>query len=790
MKCWKNRHHLGINVREDISALRRDIHISLARTIRGYEFSESGSLGAVFPRELPDWLSRLHKESYCLQKQVDIISSLHYPKISERERNIKDPHPRTYEWLFEGSEDVSKMRSSSNVFDWLHTGRDVFWVSGKAGSGKSTLMKYLYNHSKTRAALREWATGKDLVVAGFFFWSAGTSIQKCQEGLLQSLLMCILKQRPALIPHLCPDRWNAGLRLDEGESWTKTELLEALTRLKTESFDSARFCIFIDGMDEYEGEYLDILRLIKDLTTSGSIKVCVSSRPWNVFEHFYGDNGGKRIILQDLNRTDIWLFTHETLTEAMQYRWSLATEAEYLTLVEEIVERSSGVFLWVFLVVRSLLRGMTNLDTVEELRTRLRELPTELEEFFNRILGRGDRVYGKQAARLYMLQLNAIDSDLSALDVAHFAEEDQFYALRDDVSSRHATIVENLEGITRTRVLARCQDLLEFSGGGVLQFLHRTVKDFLETNSIFDQLTKRAGEEFNPHLFICNSMLVQIKAILRHRGPRALNTENFAQSLYPTAHLMRCFWRHTRELAQIGQLPFGLLAALDEASCSLYALSKHCCSCLSLWKSMSAGDYHKGWFADKAVNEGVSEILSLQIGKTTQSVPKNETAQMLPLEVALIHMRSDNRLATINNLLRHGADPNERKKENRTVWGSYLIHFKVPSASGAWKLEIEILESLLRHGADPSLLFDKNLISYESLSAIVRDAPFIPENPWQDSWQRVARDLLIEQPKLPMRPNKRVLDEVETELSKRWKGSPSAPPSLEKPGIGAESSIR
>lgn len=67
-------------------------------------------------------------------------------------------------------------------------------------------MKYLYNYSKTGAALREWATGKDLVVAGFFFWSAGTSMQKSQEGLLQSLLMCILKQRPALIPHLYPDR--------------------------------------------------------------------------------------------------------------------------------------------------------------------------------------------------------------------------------------------------------------------------------------------------------------------------------------------------------------------------------------------------------------------------------------------------------------------------------------------------------------------------------------------------------------------------------------------------------
>ena len=304
--------------------------------------------------------------------------------------------------------------------------------------------------------------------------------------------MCILRQRPNLIPYLCPNRWNAGLNLDEVEPWTKSELLGSPTRLKVESFDSARFCIFIDGMDECEGETLDILPLVRDLTTSGSIKICMASRPWNVFETFFGANDGRRIILQKINQPDIWLFAHEQLTGAVHNCLNLVTEDEYLTLIEEIVERSSGVFLWVFLVVRSLLRGTTNLDTLEELRTRLRELPTELEEFFRRILDRADRIYSRQAARLYLIQLNAMGTALYARDVAHFAEEDRFLTLRDDgdnaISSKHAKIVDKLEDITHTRVLARCQDLLEFSDSHTLQFLHRTVKEFLETRNILDEL--------------------------------------------------------------------------------------------------------------------------------------------------------------------------------------------------------------------------------------------------------------------------------------------------------------
>ena len=807
----ESSHRLGIKFSDEISKLRSDIHTSLARSIKGFEHLESGSLEAkISPElhihkllarsikgfehpesgspeaeispELPRWLSKLQNESIFLQKQVNIISSLHYSRISERERNVMDPHPRTYDWLFEDPQNPCESQSASNVLNWLHAGRDVFWVSGKAGSGKSVLMKYLYNHSKTRRALGEWAAGKDLIVAGFFFWTAGTSMQKSQQGLLQSLLMCILKQRPALISHLCPDRWNAQLRIFEGESWTKSELLEALTRLKAVPLDSARLCIFIDGLDEYEGEMLDLLRLTKDLTTSGSIKVCVSCRPWNVFEKFFEDNGGKRISLQDLNKPDIKRFAYERLTEEIDNCSNPMDNTEYDTLAEEIVERSSGVFLWVFLVVRSLIRGMTNLDTTEELRARLRELPTELEKFFRHILDRGDRVYDKQAARIYILQLKARDPALSSLDLAYFAEEDQFYALRDEVSSRHAKMVEQLDKITRTRVLARCQDLLEFGHYSRLHFLHRTVKDFLETGDMFDELTRRAGEGFNGDIFICNSMLVQMKAMLQHHGPGGpitLSRAQLSDRVYAASYFMDSFLHHIQN--HVGRLCSELILAFDETLYSIYGYTKSCRFCWYLWHDMfpcKTKEYHKGLLVDLVVGEnGFLGVLHLQIGKTNHSIHKNEIWQKSPLEKVLIYMRSGARHGIVQILLNNGADPNEINCENNSVWESYLVQLEWPSISNSRYEEIRILEMLLRHGADPNLFFNKNAKSYELLSMIASDRALSSDVSFQMFIRRVSDFLSVQRPELPMRPNKRVLDNEDEEPSKRRKEAPSEPPS-------------
>ena len=402
---------LGVHLRNEIESLKKSIIDSLHRTSAVHQEIEDvnndDTKGGTIslPEDLANQLSCLERESCISRKTFQIIESLQFDQISERVENIAANHPSTFEWLFQDNSNAGTLKKRPTILQWLLTGHGIYWISGKAGSGKSTLMKFLHNERRTIDALRCWATNSRLVIASFFFSSVGTKMQKSQKGLLQTFLFHIMKQVPELIPSLCASRWQDDATV--GQPWSMDEILTVFRNLKEQSLSTHRFCFFIDGADEYEGDHMDLINVINTFIWSDNIKICFSSRPWVVFESFFGDNNGRKIHLQDLNRSDIICFVREKLTEGAQFRRLKEQDVAYENLVWEIVERSSGVFLWVFLVVRSLRRGMSNLDTVKELQQRLRELPTELEEYFEHMLNSTDKSYHQQAARIYKICLAA-----------------------------------------------------------------------------------------------------------------------------------------------------------------------------------------------------------------------------------------------------------------------------------------------------------------------------------------------------------------------------------------------
>lgn len=67
------------------------------------------------------------------------------------------------------------------------------------------------------------------MTARYYFWIAGTTMQKSQEGLLQSLIFEILRQCPKIIPIACPDRWQSRyLQFSEPEDWDLQELIAVM----------------------------------------------------------------------------------------------------------------------------------------------------------------------------------------------------------------------------------------------------------------------------------------------------------------------------------------------------------------------------------------------------------------------------------------------------------------------------------------------------------------------------------------------------------------------------------
>ncbi|KAJ0305294.1 hypothetical protein COL5a_008918 [Colletotrichum fioriniae] len=169
------------------------------------------------------------------QAYQQLLKSLKYPGMNERRNQISHTHPKTFRWIFSNTfqlsnsdsgidgelewlteDDSSKhsnepaevdsmiIRSEDSVessgsfrssirslestepqpwdsfVDWLEDDtRKIYWISGKPGSGKSTLMKYIETND-SNIKNREPAVR----FISHYLWRPGTFMQQSIKGLL------------------------------------------------------------------------------------------------------------------------------------------------------------------------------------------------------------------------------------------------------------------------------------------------------------------------------------------------------------------------------------------------------------------------------------------------------------------------------------------------------------------------------------------------------------------------------------------------------------------------------
>lgn len=212
----------------------------------------------------------------------NVLNSLYYPRMMERREWISEAHRQTFGWALQAKVPTDTSAPWDDLQLWLREGNGVYWLTGKAGSGKSTLMKFIQQADQTQQYLEQWAHPLPCIRASFYFWNPGTSMQKSQLGLLQCLLYEILSQRPDLIGKILPPRWTSIGRDGSSDfAWSISELLDALKYL-TEVDLRIKFCFFIDGLDEFDGDHVTLIRILLRFTKSPNLKILASSRPWLV----------------------------------------------------------------------------------------------------------------------------------------------------------------------------------------------------------------------------------------------------------------------------------------------------------------------------------------------------------------------------------------------------------------------------------------------------------------------------------------------------------------------------
>ncbi|KAI1121239.1 hypothetical protein F5Y10DRAFT_105093 [Nemania abortiva] len=444
-----------------------------------------------------------------------ILKSLYFHEIKQRESEILEAHRQTFTWALQGDGDSCFIRWLASVDPSV----DVFWVSGKAGSGKSTLMKFLYRHPRTLEVLRLWAESKQLIIAGHFFWSLGVPFQKTQEGLLRSLLYQVFIKCPDLIPKVCRNRYvESGL--EHLEPWSRNELFDTLKTLSTLKGIPVKMCLFIDGLDEYTGDHIELINLLKTLNKSTDIKICAASRPWVDFLDAFNHSSWK-LHVHNLTSNDIRLYIRDYLENDPRFqdlKQDQPVEANELT--SEIATKAQGVFLWVYLVVRELLRGLRNLDSIIDLHRRLLAIPPDLEPYFKMMLESIDKVYRQRAAKVFRILLHS-QMTLPVLTFYFVDQEetDPQYALRPTTLLGNDSHIWNLIQRKKVQLIAQCKDILHLStaeGEPYMikeraGFLHRTVADFLQSNGINDLLDEMLPPNFDARVSLCRAFLAEIK---------------------------------------------------------------------------------------------------------------------------------------------------------------------------------------------------------------------------------------------------------------------------------------
>ncbi|KAK0743823.1 hypothetical protein B0T18DRAFT_469409 [Schizothecium vesticola] len=460
------------------------------------------------------------------KRENEILRILEFPSMNDRELDIEEAYADTCGWIMDDEpSNGTTNRGAPRFTSWLQNDESIFWISGKAGCGKSTLMKFVYQHSDTKAALAQWADNKKLITAGYFFLERGNDLQKSREGMIRSILHQILGKRRDLIPVAFPAQFGSHVppTPDAVNSWKS---LAAACNAVLDGLGDSKVCLFIDGLDEYRmldkyheytqeqldlifdgaGEdaswglsdwivdgHKDIAAFVLEINARPNAKICLSSRELGVFEQKF----------RSVPRIEVHHYTAAPIKEYCEGRLVQdapgLSDSDRANFVSLITEKSRGVFLWVRLVVNMLIDGSAAGDTLGELLKTLESLPVRLggrNGLYMRMMQNVQPRHLPEAARLFQLVRYWDSTNLQGhLDIITlFAAQEGHLetdggGLRVQKDKIAPKVWEDLRGRwtgLQQRLKSRCGGLLE--GTEDVQFMHQTAKEFVSRAYLWDHI--------------------------------------------------------------------------------------------------------------------------------------------------------------------------------------------------------------------------------------------------------------------------------------------------------------
>ena len=733
---------------DDITSLRR--HVTLLK--QGVEVKHISDEAMNQLRKL----LMLSDQALLAVAQHRILGGLRFQLMNERFHDVAEAHNKTFEWIFDAdhqitSEELPQGKLQMSFPRWLEHGNGVFHIAGKPGSGKSTLMKFLCRQERTKELLQAWAKPKSLVFSQFFFWKLGEPMQKTLKGLMRALLYSVVSQCPEITQTIFPKQYSET----QSFSWSASipvyfdhdEILSAFERLLNIPDVSRRFCFFIDGLDEFEGDHEEFVNKLNSWTTStNDVKICVSSREWNIFRQSFSPK--QRLRLQDLTREDIEKIVNDALQDHKHFLAIQKDPYKRKNFLQSIIYKAEGVFLWVTLVVALIKRALLSKCRFSELERKVETAQPELKPLFRQLF---DEIHPSDLMQSYRtfavvkemgdrkVKMGDRKSVLSLFRYSFFDDydEDAEFAMKLPIRNPPMNMQEVLDCLdgAKMRLSAQCGGLIEvrpygdsFSGAPLgnsfsgpplgnnldhrLVLAHRDITEFLHEADIKQRIDDQLrGVDILD--VVLQSFLAQVKSVYL---PSRKGFDLGPPFDHPLSHelleVLSSISNAQREIPQYFKFLDSVDAAIFRTNRGVaFRLLNH----LQPRNPESKDDMPKNvvWrLPYMAASHGLYDYVSEKVSPHDSPAGSDLNLEFIFCNLLKSHKNHKSQDCTrcIKRLLRKGVDPNCRSLPNMATkysWENFLtdlVMFILERGNENTGLELlhlcQTIEACLQYGAD------------------------------------------------------------------------------------------
>jgi predicted ATPase len=457
---------------------------------------------------------RIHDTRKCQE-------SLGFPEMTQRRRSANRAHPGTCSWIL----------SHELYRKWLDLQCGLLWIKGNPGSGKSTIMAFLFEemiHTSARRGKLDFrresvegnmlqrehsipqftpADDRSVFILSFFFHGRGSSLEKTQIGMFRSFLHQILAATENPFDPICDDITKAFLENDscgQGWEWQLEEVQKLFSNSVMTIARQRKVRIIVDALDEAGAEAANSLltyfhwltKKMRDLDAEG--RICISCRHYPILD---ANIPGYTIAVDGRNRDDITKYVEHEINLKIRAKKKY-DETVRNDIIQTISFKAETSFQWACLITPMVIRYHRNGESLDWIQRQIAKVPPGLSQVYEHIFTTIIDQENMTSTRSYLLMqwISLAERRLSLTEL-HFAMTSENYIDRLPLPYNDESCQDN--GAMATRVRSWSGGLAEVvyennyvarkeatrqKGtnriSGFVQFIHQSVNDFLHSGGL------------------------------------------------------------------------------------------------------------------------------------------------------------------------------------------------------------------------------------------------------------------------------------------------------------------